>query len=87
MNKFVNLFLILAIFLFFLSIADYYFSEKNIKETNLNRVNINETLKKKSLNLPILKSDTENVIEYNSSYSEEIKNNKTRRFWELLKRK
>ena len=87
MNKIVNLFLILAFFLFFFSIADYYFSEKNIKETNLNRVNINETLKKKSLNLPILKSDTENVIEYNSSYSEEIKNNKTRRFWDLLKRK
>ena len=87
MNKFVKLFLILSIFLFFLSFADYYFSEKNIKETNLNRVNINETLKKKSLNLPILKSDTENVIEYNSSYSEEIKNNKTRRFWDLLRRK
>ena len=84
MNRIINFFLIIIIFLFFLNIINYYLSEKNIKETNLNRININEILKKKSLNLPKLESDTENVIEYNSSYSEEIKNNKTRNFWNLL---
>ena len=84
MNKIINLFLIILIILFFLSIVDYYFSEKNIKDTNLNRLNINENLKKKSLNLPILRSDTDNVIEYNSSYPDEIHNDKTRNFWKLL---
>ena len=84
MNKIINLFLIIIIILFFFSIVDYYFSEKNIKDTNLNRLNINEILKKKSLNLPVFKSDTDNVIEYNSSYSDEINNNKTRNFWKLL---
>ena len=58
-----------------------------IKETNLNRININEILKKKSLNLPVLENDTDNVIEFNSSYSEEINNNKTRNFWNLLETK
>ena len=48
---------------------------------------INEILKEKSLNLPIIESDTENVIEFNSSYSEEIKNDKTRNFWNLLETK
>lgn len=84
MNKIINFFLIIIIFLFFFGVVNYYFSEKNIKETNLNRLNIDEVLKKKSLNLPILESDTVNIIEYNSSYSKEIKNNKKRNFWNLL---
>ena len=87
MKNIINLLLFTIIILFFLNIINYYLSEKNIKETNLNRININEILKKKSLNLPVIKSDTDNVIEFNTTYSEEIKNNKTRRFWDLLNRK
>ena len=85
MKNIINLLLVTMIFLFFLNIINYYLSEKNIKETNLNRININEILKKKSLNLPAIKSDTDNVIEFNTTYSEEIKNDKTRSFWNLLK--
>ena len=87
MNKIINLFLIILILIFIFSVVNFYFSEKNVKETNSNRLNINKILKEKSLSLPILESDTENVIEYNSSYSEEIKNNKTRNFWKLLESK
>ena len=87
MKNIINLLLFTITVLFFLNIINYYLSEKNIKETNLNRININEILKEKSLNLPIIESDTENVIEFNSSYSEEIKNDKTRNFWNLLETK
>ena len=87
MNKIVNLLLIILIFIFFFSVVDYYFSEKNVKETNSNRLNINKILKEKSLSLPILQSDTENIIEFNLSYNEEIKNDKTRNFWKLLESK
>ena len=87
MKNIINLLLFTIIVLFFLNIVNYYFSEKNIKETNLNRININEILKKKSLNLPVIESDTNNVIEFNSSYSEGIKNDKTRNFWNLLETK
>ena len=87
MKNIINLLLFTIFVLFFLNIINYYLSEKNIKETNLNRININEILKEKSLNLPIIESDTENVIEFNSSYSEEIKNDKTRNFWNLLETK
>ena len=52
---------------------------------NLNRLNIEESVKNKNSNLPFLKSDTNNVIEFNDSFAEEIKNDKPRSFWELLK--
>ena len=40
---------------------------------------------KKSSKLPILKNDTNNVIEFNDGFSNEIKNDKPRSFWNLLK--
>ena len=84
MNKFINLFLIILILIFFLGIINYYFSEKNIKNTNLNRLNINQILKNKTSNLPTLSNDTEDIIEFNSTYSEETKEDKPRKFWNLL---
>ena len=85
MYKIINLFFLIIIFLFFLNIYKYYSSNKNIKNTNLNRSNIEEILKTKISNIPILENDTNNVIEFNSSFSEEIKDNKSRSFWNLLK--
>ena len=85
MYKIVNLFFLSIIFLFFLNIYKYYFSDENIKIINLNRSNVEETLKSKFINIPILENDTNNIIEFNSSFSEEIKDNKPRSFWNLLK--
>ena len=85
MYKIINLFFAIIIFLFFFNIYKYYSSNKNIKNTNLNRSNIEEILKTKISNIPILENDTNNVIEFNSSFSEEIKDNKSRSFWDLLK--
>ena len=85
MHKIVNLFFVIIIFLFFLNIYNYYSSNKNIKNINLNRSNIEKILKTKISNIPILENDTNNVIEFNSSFSEEIKDNKSRSFWNLLK--
>ena len=61
--------------------------QKNIKDINLNRSNIEETIKTKISSIPILKNDTNNVIEFNDSFNEEIKDNKKRSFWDLLKSK
>ena len=52
---------------------------------NLNRSNIEEIINNKISNIPILENDTNNVIEFNSSFSQEIKDNKKRSFWDLLK--
>ena len=79
-------FLILAvIILFFFYVFNQYSSNENIKNTNLNRANTDAILQKKILDLPVLKNDTNNVINFNLSFSEEIKDDKPRSFWNLLK--
>ena len=40
---------------------------------------------KKISDLPILENDTNNVIEFNDGFSDAIKNDKPRSFWNLLK--
>ena len=85
MNKIVNIFFFLIILIFFLSIYKYYSSNKNIDSKEFNRKNINSIINTKISNLPILNNDTNNVIIFNDGYTEEIKNNKIRSFWNLLK--
>ena len=85
MNKIVNIFFFLIILIFFLSIYKYYSSNKNIDSKEFNRKNIDSIINTKISNLPILNNDTNNVIIFNDGYTEEIKNNKIRSFWNLLK--
>tara|TARA_S200000501_G_C20219134_1_gene480688 strand:- start:175 stop:438 length:264 start_codon:yes stop_codon:yes gene_type:complete len=85
MYKIINLFFAIIIILFFFNIYKYYSSNKNIKNVNLNRLNIESIIKKKISEISVLENDTNDVIEFNSSFSEEIKDNKRRSFWNLLK--
>ena len=85
MYKIINLIFIIVFLLFFFNIYNYYSSNKNIKKINLTRSNIEEILKEKTSNLTVLENDTDNVIEFNSTFSEEIKSNEKRSFWNLLK--
>ena len=85
MNKIANIFLFIIISFFFLNIYKYYSSNKNINSKEFNRKNINQIINKKISNLPILNNDTNNIIIFNDGYSNEIKNDKTRSFWNLLK--
>ena len=85
MYKIINLLFVIIILLFFLSTYKFYSSNKNIKNINLKSFNFQEILENSILNLPNLESDTNNVIEFNSSFSDEIKSNKQRNFWNLLK--
>ena len=77
--------LISIIFIFYFSVFKHYSSNQNIKDTNLTRENIDLIINDKITNLPILINDTDNVIEFNTGYDEEIKNDKPRSFWKLLK--
>jgi len=72
MNKIVNIFTFVIILIFFLSTFKYYLSKKNIDAKEFNRKNINQIINTKILNLPILNDDTNNVIEFNDGYSNEI---------------
>ena len=87
MNKFFNLIFFTIFIFFFFNIIKFYTSSLNIKNINLNRGNIDEIINDKISNLPLLKDDTNKVIEFNDSFQEEIKNEKSRNFWDLLKSK
>ena len=77
--------MLLLIVFFVFGITNYYLSNKNININNYNRTNIEKVQKKKILDLPVLSSDTNNVIEFNNTIVNDIKNEKKRSFWDLLK--
>ena len=77
-----NLFYILIIFFFFFYIGKHYFSD-NYKKKSYRTLNIlKDDVNKDNINLLILKSDTENIIELMANTS---KKKKKYYFWELLK--
>ena len=79
--------MIIIIMFFILFIYNYYSSNKNINTKNFNRLNIDQLLKEKITELPVLDNDTANVIEFNDSLKTEFENEKKRSFWNLLKNK
>ena len=85
MKKVFNIFLGILILFFFFSIYSFYSSNKNLESKEFNRSNIDQIINKKISNLPILNNDTDNVIEFNDGFSNKIKNDKPRSFWNLLK--
>lgn len=85
MIKYINIFLITLVVIFLICTYKYYSSNKNIEIKNYNRKNIDKIINSKISNLPILNNDTDNVIEFNDGYSNEIKNENSRSFWKLLK--
>ena len=85
MSKIFNAFLIILILIFFFNIYSFYSSNKNLELKEFNRNNIDQIINTQISNLPILKDDTNNVIEFNDGFSNEIKNDKPRSFWNLLK--
>tara|TARA_Y100001970_G_scaffold250606_1_gene322505 strand:+ start:252 stop:518 length:267 start_codon:yes stop_codon:yes gene_type:complete len=85
LKNILNIFIIISIVVFFFGIFKYYSSNHNIKKINLNRENIEQILKNKVVDITVLPNDTNDVIEFNSSFADEIKNDEPRSFWKLLK--
>ena len=85
MNKAINIFFFILVILFFSSIYKFYSSNKNIDAKDYNRDNIDQIISSKISNLPILENDTDNAIKFNDGFSNDIKNDKPRSFWNLLK--
>ncbi len=76
--------MIVAICLFIYFVITEYLSDKNKKLINLNRLNINKGINEESMNIPVLKSDTDNVIEFNTGYNQNNKTKPQRKFWKLF---
>ena len=71
----------ICIFIFIILIGRYYFSDENKKKSFRSLSNIDKNLEIYAKKLPILESDTKNIIEYI-----EQKNLKKKKynFWKLL---
>ena len=78
--KYLLFVVIIISFLFFT--GKYYFSNENIKNSYRSYKNIDEKIKVYSKNLPLLKNDTENIIEYVKQTDKKKK--KKFNFWKLL---
>jgi len=73
-----------TIFFFIFFVIKFYLSENNIKWSNKVILQYQNVSDKKFINLPIIKDDTNDIIEYTSEI-EDFKNKKQRKFWDLLK--
>ena len=85
MNKLLSkIFYIISICSFIFFSVRTYFSNDNIEYIIESRSQHIENLRNNSINLPLLKSNTNDVIEYTNNVSE-YKNKKIKRkFWELI---
>ena len=84
LKEFKNLFYIYFIFFFIFFCFRYYFSESNKKNSYKSLNSIDDKILMNDKNLIILKSDTENIIEYIDEKNNEKE--KDYKFWELLKK-
>ena len=78
--KYLIFIVIILSFIFFT--GKYYFSDENIKNSYRSYKNIDQKIKDYSKNLPLLKNDTENIIEYVKQTDKKKK--KKFNFWKLL---
>ena len=78
--KYLIFIIVIVLFIFFT--ARYYFSDENIKKSYRSYKNNNEKIMIYSKNLPILESDTQDIIEYAKQTNKEKK--KKFNFWKLL---
>ena len=78
--KYLIFIVIILLFLFFT--GKYYFSDENIKKSYRSQKNIDEKIQTYAKNLPILKNDTNNIIEYVKQSDKKKK--KKFNFWKLL---
>ena len=73
---------VIVIFVFIFLTGKFYFSDENEKNYYRSFNNINEKVSIYSSSLPLLKNDTDNVIEYvENKFSKDKKNYL---FWKLL---
>ena len=73
---------VIVIFVFIFLTGKFYFSDENEKNYYRSLNNINKKINTYSSNLPLLKNDTDNVIEYVEN--KVSKDKKKYRFWKLL---
>jgi len=77
-----NVFYITVIFIFIFFTTKYYFSDQNKKKSFLSLNTLDKKINDYAKNLPLIKNDTNNIIEYVENAGTD--NKKKYNFWKLL---
>ncbi len=85
-KKVINLFFLLLFFFFTILTITFYFSDENIRKTNKFRSVYSINLNKMINNLPLLKNDTSDIIQYKNDVEIYKKEKKNYIFWGLLEK-
>ena len=85
-KKVINLFLLLLFLIFTILTITFYFSDENIRKTNKFRSLYSINLNKMINNLPLLKNDTSDIIQYKNDVEIYKKKKKNYIFWDLLEK-
>ena len=84
-KKIISIFYFIILIIFSSYVSFQYFSTENRNKVFKNRYDINNNIENEISNIPILKNDSSNIIEYNSLNPKNEKIKK-RYFWNLLNR-
>jgi len=84
LKKLKNIFYLGSFFIFIVLITRFYFSDQNIRETNKSRSFYSVEQNSNTQNLPLLKNDTNNIIEYIDDIEVYKKKKKKYTFWDLI---
>ena len=85
-KKVINLFFLLLFFICLILTITFYFSDENIRKTNKFRSLYSINLNKMINNLPLLKNDTSDIIQYKNDVEIYKKKKKNYIFWDLLEK-
>ena len=85
-KKVINLFFLLLFFIFTILTITFYFSDENIRKSNKFRSLYSINLNKMINNLPLLKNDTSDIIQYKNDVEIYKKKKKNYIFWDLLEK-
>ena len=86
LKKIKNIFFLLLFFTFIFLTANFYFSDENIMTVNKSMAIYPVEIINKIHNLPILKNDTADIIEYRNDMEVYKKKKKKYTFWNLLRK-
>jgi hypothetical protein len=82
-KHFFSVLIFIFIFAFIFFVTSTYISSKNKEKINSNRTNVYLKIEELIPTLPLLKNDTNDVIEFNSGYNN-YENKIKRNFWNLF---
>ena len=85
MLRVLNIVILIFITIFCYKIFSFYNSLNNKDLISKNRENIDNIIDSKIQDIPFLKNDTNNVIEFNSGYNQNDDKN-IKKFWNLFKK-